>query len=292
MLRAIETFAEAQNLEELIFVGRGLEAAVWSGLHPRWGRVALKVYMGTATSHPNAYTVGTEEIAKSEQRAMQEAYRLKLPVPQVYEVTEHPGRTISVQSFLQGEHPERLPDYEMGRLIRLLHEGRTEVKGLVGMEHSSLQATLCERTMARLAHLRAKVNTGVIPDVKKSEFYDSLEDRSRPALLHMDLRPSNILVTREGVSAILDWSNALMGPPSLEIARLRMYGHYSQQFLDGYGFDPTEDVSIATNLAHEIDTLAMLGVVHSTEAKDQTAFRDVIDKLVTTITRWREARHA
>lgn len=42
----------------------------------------------------------------------------------------------------------------------------------------------------------------------------------RPLLLHMDVRPPNILAAAGSIRAIIDWSNSLIGDPALEFARI------------------------------------------------------------------------
>jgi aminoglycoside phosphotransferase (APT) family kinase protein len=41
----------------------------------------------------------------------------------------------------------------------------------------------------------------------------------KPALLHLDYHPLNVLVERGGVSAVLDWANARPGDPRADVAR-------------------------------------------------------------------------
>lgn len=50
------------------------------------------------------------------------------------------------------------------------------------------------------------------------------------ALLHMDVRPANVLTLGGEVRALIDWGNALAGQPALELARIAEYGHLDAAF--------------------------------------------------------------
>lgn len=66
--------------------------------------------------------------------------------------------------------------------------------------------------------------------------------------------------------AFLDWSNALIGDPLIEFARIVEYGHKHPKIIEGYGgYPPHPPVS---EIFYRLDTAVMLTVVFLSEAPD------------------------
>ena len=86
----------------------------------------------------------------------------------------------------------------------------------------------------------------------------------------MDLRPENILA-RSGVPvAILDWGNALIGDPALDLARTAEYGALTPEALAAYG-DPGGFAMVPETLrkvVYRLDTAVMLSHVFLDGAPD------------------------
>ena len=53
----------------------------------------------------------------------------------------------------------------------------------------------------------------------------------------MDFRPANILARDGEIVGVIDWGNALVGDPALEVARVAKYGLWDDDFATGYGPD-------------------------------------------------------
>jgi aminoglycoside phosphotransferase (APT) family kinase protein len=85
----------------------------------------------------------------------------------------------------------------------------------------------------------------------------------------MDMRPANVL-TRDGhIVAVIDWSNALIGDPALELARIAEYGYLDAEFYAGYGMtDGFAHVPRSVELLYRLDTAVMLAVVFLSESPD------------------------
>jgi hypothetical protein len=104
---------------------------------------------------------------------------------------------------------------------------------------------------------------------------------SRPdnpaALLHLDLRPPNLVIRDNGISAVLDMANAIIGDPYLELARIRGCGLLTANFLTGYGLRRSELRSNGRVLdAYELDLTALLVVVSVEELNDPALQRAMI----------------
>ena len=168
-----------------------------------------------------------------------------LPVPEVFILhTAGTGADFTIAQYVESDDSE-LPESEFGRLIRAIHEVPAPPLDLVCMESlDDADQVLAERIGDRLKNLAAVTGLGpgsagggaCFPDIRAALAADRGDGLPR-RLLHMDLRPENILVRSGRPAAILDWSNALIGDPALDLARTAEYGSLTPAALAGYG-DP------------------------------------------------------
>jgi aminoglycoside phosphotransferase (APT) family kinase protein len=93
----------------------------------------------------------------------------------------------------------------------------------------------------------------------------------------MDARRANIRVVRGEIRAILDWSNALLGDPALDLARAAESGARNPEFDAGYGELPRPPVELDT--VYRLDTAVMLAVVFLSEAPDPAAARRQVERV-------------
>jgi aminoglycoside phosphotransferase (APT) family kinase protein len=96
------------------------------------------------------------------------------------------------------------------------------------------------------------------------------------ALLHMDARPANLFTRRGAIVAIIDWGNALIGDPALELARIAECGNLHEGFFEGYGDDPLAALSPAIATLYRLDTVVMLALVFLAEAPNPEGARTML----------------
>jgi aminoglycoside phosphotransferase (APT) family kinase protein len=142
---------------------------------------------------------------------------------------------------------------------------------------------LAERIVDRLKNLAAVTELGVeFPDIRGVLAADRGDGLPR-RLLHMDLRPDNILVRAGRPVAVLDWSNALIGDPALDLARAAEYGSLTPAALAAYGDPSRFTMSPPTALSprqavYRLDTAVMLSHVFLDGAPDQAKARHYIER--------------
>jgi aminoglycoside phosphotransferase (APT) family kinase protein len=97
---------------------------------------------------------------------------------------------------------------------------------------------------------------------------------TRLSLLHLDLRPENVCVRGDGIAALLDLANAIVGDPLFELGRLRAIGHLDDRFLAGYReVAPVPgDLTGPVTLVYELETTALLTAVAKEETMDAALF--------------------
>jgi aminoglycoside phosphotransferase (APT) family kinase protein len=152
--------------------------------------------------------------------------------------------------------------------------------------HDDADQLLAERIGDRLKNLAAVTDLGAgFPDIRAVLAAD--RDAGLPRrLLHMDLRPENILVRSGRPAAILDWSNALVGDPALDLARAAEYGSLTPAALAGYGDAGTFTMAPLGSLTslsprqavYRLDTAVMLSHVFLDDAPDEAKARRYIER--------------
>ena len=108
---------------------------------------------------------------------------------------------------------------------------------------------------------------------------------SRPTgrLVHLDVRASNIRCTGGAVCGLLDWSNALIGDPAMELGRLAEYALLPQNgidyeaVLDGYR-EPVP-VDSAAFWIYRLDAAVMLALLFNSEASHAELGPPAADRL-------------
>lgn len=155
------------------------------------------------------FPAGTGEAAEREALAMDAAARHGLPVPAVVTRGAVAGRQVLVSNFIPGAlafevldaHPDRAHDLglRIGETFGRLHRVAAP-PGLRARDDAWI-----ERGGPALSPIRHLLAT--VPG----------QDR----LLHLDYHPKNLLIRDDRVAGIIDWENAMPGPPHMDLARSR-----------------------------------------------------------------------
>jgi aminoglycoside phosphotransferase (APT) family kinase protein len=265
-------------------IGRGLDARVYRGESALLGPVAVRVPHARWLSSGNETRLDTRLQLRQEFDLSRHLRAHGLPMPEVFAAhTSGPGAGFTIAEYVESDDTE-LPDDEFGRLIRAIHEVPAPPLDLVGMEsRDDADQVLGKRIGERLRNLGAVTELDVpFPDVRAALAADPGDGLPR-RLLHMDLRKENILVRAGRPVAILDWSNALVGDPALDLARAAEYGSLTPAALAAYGdagrftMSPLA-VPSPRQAVYRLDTAVMLSHVFLDGAPDHAKARHYIER--------------
>lgn len=262
-------------------IGHGLDARVYRAESAGLGPVAVRVPHSRWLSSGNETRLDTRLLLRQDYLLSRHLRAHGLPVPEVFVLhTDDAGVDFTISRFIVSDGG-RLPDGEFGRLIRAVHEVPVPALDLVCMESAAdTDEVLAERIGQRLRNLAAITGLGAgLPDIAAVLSADRGDSRPR-CLLHMDLRPENILVRAGRPVAILDWSNALAGDPALDLARAAEYGSLTPAALAAYGDPGMFAMAPASprQAVYRLDTAVMLSHVFLDGAPDQARARHYIDR--------------
>lgn len=211
----------------------------------------------------------------------------QIPEP-IADIEEAEGFGAIIMTYVPSD--DSIPDeYALGALLATIHSIEAPPITLSAQENSEIPELISTRLHRRWRELTRLVNTlPSLPD--PSTLMKALEPiRNMKQLLHMDFRCVNFRMQNGKVVALLDWSNALIGHPSLELARVAETGETGAQFLEGYASvlaPPTVSESIET--IFRLDTATMLALVFLAEDPDPlrspkavARVQDLLHKLIT-----------
>ena len=213
------------GITNLRYIGEGMDAKVYRANSPELGPVAIKMPHDRWVSSGNEPRLDTRVILRKELQLSRHLQAHGLRTPEVFFMhTDDTGVDFIVSQFVESDSSELL-DSEFGLLIRAIHDLPTPSIEIGASEPSAdADEILTERIERRLKTLGSVVSLSIpVPDIGLALAAWRADDVPG-RLLHMDLRPENILVRSGHPVAILDWSNALVGEAALDLSRAAEYG--------------------------------------------------------------------
>jgi aminoglycoside phosphotransferase (APT) family kinase protein len=259
--------ASALGIVRLAPLSGGVEFLVFRGTGP--DGEDLVVRMPRARTFHTANNVGVDAalLLDQEQRIAEWLSPQGFPVAEVLARHETAtGLPVLVSRFVDSD--DREPDWPpVGALLAALHVLPAPEPGPVLQYGMPLPDLIAKRLPERFSRLRA-----LQPDLGGLPSPAAIARRlaavpARDALLHLDVRRQNLLCRGGLVCAVIDWSNALVGDPGMELARLSEYARIPENGLDealirkGYTARvPVVEEGIADCL-YRLDAAVMLALV-------------------------------
>jgi aminoglycoside phosphotransferase (APT) family kinase protein len=246
----------------------GLDTLVCRAESPAIGTLAIKIPWTRAISNDNDPDQDSRMLLRQEEALARWARGAHVPAPVVHALAiDDEGRDFLASQFVPTDGTGAHGD-ELGRLVRAIHDAPAYEGALVGQTERTCAETLAARLGTRAETLaRAALVPMRLPG--HDALVRLLSPPARPrAVLHMDIRPANLLVRGGRVIGVVDWANALVGDPAIELARIAEYGHLDDAFVRGYGREPWAGMPRTAELLYRLDTAIMLAIVFHSEAPD------------------------
>jgi aminoglycoside phosphotransferase (APT) family kinase protein len=269
------------GITDLRHIGEGMDAKVYRAHSVELGPVAIKMPHNRWVSSGNEPRLDTRVILRKELQLSRHLRAHGLRTPEVFFMhTDDNGVDFIVSQFVESDSSELL-DSGFGRLIRAIHDLPAPSMELAASEPSAdADEILTERIERRLKTLTSIVGLSIpAPDIDLA--LSAWRPHDVPGrLLHMDLRPENILVRNGHLVAILDWSNALVGEAALDLSRAAEYGSLTAAALAAYGNSEAFSMTPRTprEIIYRLDTAVMLAHVFLQGAPDEGKARHYIQR--------------
>ncbi|MER6913533.1 aminoglycoside phosphotransferase family protein [Streptomyces sp. NPDC000594] len=259
------------------------------------GRYALRIpLLETTRTSYDGYTDFAEVIA-GEVALHRHLTDAGVPVPRLHGWGRRSGDVPSWMLMEYIEHDQVTAlgtgqQRSLGRVARSLHALRPAPgPDLAALRTAGRAQALVRRALVR--YRRAALHHPLpAPHLVEPVLRSACLAATGTRVLHMDLRPENLCFRGTRITALLDLSNALIGPPAAELGRLYAYGLLTPAFLEGYRQSPAATPtgagvpalpSARVIRAHAVDTLACLVVLAAEELADPEMLRTQGDRLAT-----------
>ncbi|MED0992263.1 phosphotransferase family protein [Bacillus nitratireducens] len=245
-------------VQDLKVIGTGVQNIVFRGDSEK-GALAFRVPWEREVENINEDLFNSRISLQKETELSKFCYSKGIPVPKIH------GLHLSAElDFLISDHvsTDHMPisACKIGKLVSELHS--IPIDGLQYEQNirEPISKYIAERIVKRIEGFNAITNYGVkLPETKTIEHILSTADHVK-SLLHMDIRPANLIGYNGEVKAIVDWDNALIGHPLLELMRIAETNEVSwDEFKAGYKNDNIfSATSHIVSLFYRLDTAVML----------------------------------
>ncbi|MFI5713773.1 phosphotransferase [Kribbella sp. NPDC051620] len=265
--------------EFVFFVADGVDG-------PEGYRVPRSAMFRTA----NNAGVAAARLQEQERSLMVWAAEQGVPSVRVQDLIEVEGSPVLVVDVVPDDG-SALDGRSFGRIIGLLHRAPVPRLAPVAQQGRAIAERIARRLTERHAAL-SRYGLAALPG--EPRLAELVRAGSGPEVVtHLDLRRQNVRCRRGEVTALFDWSNALLAPAALELARLTEYAEIADNglplddVLAGYreaGGQVANDTEAWTVL--RLDTSVMLANVFDSVAPDQPLrdlFLDRSDQLARSI---------
>jgi hypothetical protein len=268
--------AERRGLSGLELVGEGLEFSVYRARGRDGQPVAVRLAHRRFDSNANDPHVDTRALLLQEYEIARHLAAHGLPVAEAKEIVlaDEPASPDVLLSAFVPDDGSDLDSFALGQLLARLHQVPPPSLRLVASGGVPTASAITARIGHRWAEIGQLVDDWPEPP-DASLVAGGLAGLTESSLLHLDVRSDNIRRRRGRAVALLDWSNALLGSPSLEFGRLAEYARYPENELDvdaiRRGYASTATVPPDCDpclLVCRLDAALMLALVFLSEAPD------------------------
>lgn len=272
----LDSLAERWGLSGLELVGKGLEFSVYRAQGRDGQPVAVRLAHRRFDSNANDPHVDTRALLLQEYEIARHLAAHGLPVAQAKELVlaDEPASPDVLLSAYVPDDGSDLDSFALGQLLARLHQVPPPRLTPVASEGVPTASAITARIGRRWAEIGRLVDDWPEPP-DASLVTGHLTGLTGASLLHLDVRSDNIRRQQGQTVALLDWSNALLGSPSVEFGRLVEYARYPENELDveairsGYArtatVPPDSDPCL---LVCRLDAALMLALVFLSEAPD------------------------
>lgn len=135
-----------------------------------------------------------------------------LNIPEILEITQIDGKWAIVSQYIKGK-----------TMTQLIEESPEKKRELIS-QFVDLQRNIHSHSCPLLTRLKDRMNRKItlcdLDATTRFDLHDRLERMPRQNMIcHGDFRPSNIIISEDGMPYILDWSHATQGDPAADAAQ-------------------------------------------------------------------------
>lgn len=249
------------QIDDLKFIGNGVNNAVFLIKEKNSGMLAIRTPWRIEENSNDINLSGIRSL-KKESIISEHCHKYNIPVPKVQKLYLSDEINFLVSDFVS-EDNKRIPSFDIGQLTSKIHKIPLDNLSIIGQHERTLSNIVSHRITERVHSLSKLINSNVI--IPSSDELEGILNTSltKNCLLHLDVRPPNLLGKNGVIKGIIDWDNAFVGNPIMELMRISESKELDEEeFLKGYN-----DVEIIGNTdeiiqsIYRLDTALMLSIL-------------------------------
>ncbi|MFD1735458.1 phosphotransferase family protein [Bacillus salitolerans] len=268
LIQVINKSYHEWDTNTLCLAGYGVENAVFKIENMEKRLFAIRVPWNKRVLNDNEGEFDSRIQLQKEAEIASHCFKYGLPVPEVIHLHLDEDIDFLVSHFIRGDQ-NPTSSYEIGLLTSKLHQ--LPINKLRTIDSRKMSKILSERITNRFEVFK-RITSVPIEFISQKELETILQhDDDQTCLLHMDIRPANLISENGQIKAIVDWNNALIGNPVLDVMRTVETNEVDEtEFLKGYGKDEMIDITPRIiRLIYRLDTAVMLAVLFLSYLQDK-----------------------
>ncbi|MGN7195803.1 phosphotransferase family protein [Bacillus mycoides] len=245
-------------VQDLKVIGTGVQNIVFRGDSEK-GALAFRVPWEREVENINEDLFNSRISLQKETELSKFCYSKGIPVPKIHGLHLTAELDFLISDYVSTDHMP-VSACKIGKLVSELHS--IPIDGLQYEQNirEPISKYIAERIVKRIEGFNTITNSGIkLPEAKTIEHILSTADHIK-SLLHMDIRPANLIGYNGEIKAIVDWDNALIGHPLLEFMRIAETNEVNwEEFEEGYKNDSIFNATPhIVSLFYRLDTAVML----------------------------------
>lgn len=256
-------------VRSLEVVGSGVQNVVFRGDLEK-GLFAFRVPWEREVANINENTFSSRLSLQKEAKFSRFCHSKGIPVPVVHRLHLSEELDFLISDYVAADSTP-ISSYKIGEIANKLHNMPIEGLNYENENGKTTEKHLAERLVKRLQSFNEITSLRIqIPTAEEIEAILK-EGEQVKRLLHMDIRPVNLIGHSGEVKAIVDWDNALIGHPMLELMRIAEVKEVNwSEFKAGYKNEHIfQALSPIVCLFYRLDTAVMLANLFISQLKIQ-----------------------
>ncbi|KAB2334547.1 aminoglycoside phosphotransferase family protein [Cytobacillus depressus] len=261
------------KINEITFLANGVINAVFLVKEKHLGMLAVRTPWRSEENMMDKQSSGIISI-KKEAAISEYCYKFHIPVPKVYKLYLSDDINFLVSEYVPGDD-QGICSFDIGELTSQIHKVPVDGLSIIDQKEKTLSSIIVQRITERAQNLSQLINSKII--IPESEEMESIliTTQNKDCLLHLDVRLPNLIGKNGKIQAILDWDNAFIGDPIMELMRISETQELKEEeFLKG-----CRDVNLIENTneiiqsIYRLDTALMLSIlfisfIHDPDRRD------------------------
>ena len=249
-------------------IGSGVINAVFQIKEKNLGLLAVRTPWRAEENMMDKHSSGIISL-KKEADIAEHCYNYHLQVPKVHKLYLSSETNFLVSEFIAGDD-KLISSCDIGKLVGRIHKIPLNGLSIIDQNQQSLSQIIPRRIINRFQTLKEITKMDVsLPSIEELDAILNTSHNEK-CLLHLDVRRPNLIGVDGSIESIIDWDNAFVGDPIMELMRISETEELNvEEFLKGYNNNRMiENTNNIIQLIYRLDTALMLSILFTSFVHD------------------------